>query len=71
MGVSEDGIVSGCFMILINSGSLLLNTALMVNMVVNRASLPPYMYLVFNLALSDTLFSFLGQYNVPFSFLGQ
>ena len=58
--INEDGLVSGCVMILINGVALVLNISVLINLVINRRSLPPYMWLVFNLTAADTIFAFLG-----------
>ena len=60
MAVNPDGVASGCSVMTINGLALLLNIALLTNLVVNHKSLPPYMALVFNLAVADLIFSFLG-----------
>jgi hypothetical protein len=59
--INEDGVVSGVIMILINGTALVLNITVLTNLVINRRSLPPYMWLVFNLTAADILFAFLGQ----------
>ena len=59
--INNDGIVSGCIMIIINGAALVLNISVMTNLILNRKNLPPYMWLVLNLTLADTLFAFLGK----------
>ena len=59
--VNNDGIVSGCIMIIINGAALVLNISVMTNLILNRKNLPSYMWLVFNLTVADTLFAFLGK----------
>ena len=58
--INEAGIVSGCMMMLINGAALVLNIAVLTNLAINRRALPPYMWLVINLATADLLFAFLG-----------
>ena len=65
--INEDGIVSGCFMMLINGVALVLNVTVMINLLVNRRALPPYMWLVFNLTAADILFAFLGRCSLMFT----
>ena len=59
--INEDGIASGCAMILINGTALVLNVTVMINLIINKRSLPPYMWLVINLTAADILFAFLGK----------
>ena len=59
--MNNDGIVSGCIMIIINGAALVLNISVMTNLILNRKNLPSYMWLVFNLTVADTLFAFLGK----------
>ena len=47
-------------MMLINGAALVLNIAVLTNLAINRRALPPYMWLVINLATADLLFAFLG-----------
>ena len=58
--INEDGIESGCIMMFINGAALVLNIMVLINLVVNRRVIPPYMWLVFNLTAAHILFAFLG-----------
>lgn len=58
--INKDGVVSGGFMLVINGAALVLNIIVLVNLIINRRSIPPYMWMVYNLVVADLIFAFLG-----------